>query len=244
LLQNVKHPAAKPSPVCFYLFDLLNLDGWDLTGQPLRERRAALKALFEFAREPLRLSPSLDGRPARLWKRVQRHGLEGIVAKCPDSHYEPGRRSGAWVKVKALNQQEFVIGGYSPPRRGRSFFGAVAVGYYKGKRNLLFASKVGTGFDQSLLQSLFALFQKYRTNKCPFANLPSHRGNGAGQSISLRELKQMTWLKPKLVCQVKFQEWTREGNLRQPVFLGLRADRVAEEVVRESATEAAGPGGL
>jgi bifunctional non-homologous end joining protein LigD len=108
------------------------------------------------------------------------------------------------------------------------------VGFYRG-RKLLFAAKAGTGFDAHSLQALYRMFQRYRTSECPFANLPSTRGEGASQSLSLREMKRATWLKPKLVCQVKFQEWTREGNLRQPVFLGLRDDKAPGNVVREPA---------
>lgn len=232
LLQNLKRKHANRASLQYHIFDLLNVKGRDLTGQPLAQRKAALEVLLEAAEKPLRFCASLTGNFSKVWERIRRLGLEGVIAKRDNSLYEPGRRSGAWVKVKAQNQQEFVIGGYTPPQGSRSFFGAILVGYYAGSK-LLFASGVGTGFNQASLRSLHQLFQKHRTPHCPFANLPAPRGSGAGQSISASEMRRMTWLTPTLVAEIKFLEWTRDGNLRQPVFLGLREDKKPETVVRE-----------
>ena len=127
-----------------------------------------------------------------------------------------------------------MIGGYSNPGGSRTHFGALLVGYHEGNK-LLFAGKVGTGFDQSGLRSLHAKFEKIATAGCPFANLPEKKGSRYSPQMTVSEMKRCHWLKPKLVCQVKFSEWTRDGKLRQPVFLGLREDKDAEEVVREKA---------
>jgi bifunctional non-homologous end joining protein LigD len=154
-----------------------------------------------------------------------------LIAKKKDSNYEIGRRSGAWVKFKWTNEQEFVIGGYSEPQGARSHFGALVVGYYdKGK--LMFAAKVGTGFGQKLLKSLHEKFQKLVRPDCPFVNLPEKAGR-FGRGLTAGEMRRCTWLEPKLVCQIRFAEWTRDHHLRQPAFLGLREDKKASEVVRE-----------
>jgi bifunctional non-homologous end joining protein LigD len=217
----------------YILFDLVQLDGKSLLKVPLAERRAALEKMLAKARDPLRFSGSFHAAPAKIWKEVKRLGLEGVIAKRVGSEYEPGRRSGAWVKVKAQNEQEFVIGGYTPPQGSRKHFGSILVGYYE-KGKLMFASGVGSGFTHRSLEALYKTFQKLRQSECPFANLPWPKPRGG---FSKADMRRATWLEPKLVCQVKFYEWTRDGNLRQPVFLGLREDKKAMEVVREKAPE-------
>jgi bifunctional non-homologous end joining protein LigD len=231
LLQNRKRSGSRTN-LFFIMFDLLHLNGRDVISAPLVERRAMLEKLMGRNSGPLRFSVTLDATASRIWKEVNKLGLEGIIAKRRDSKYEPGRRSGAWVKVKAQNEQEFVIGGYTPPRGSRQYFGSILVGYYDA-RKLLFASRVGTGFNTRSLRSLFNIFQKLRTPDCPFANLPTQRSGKFGQGVTAADMKQCVWLKPQLVCQVRFQEWTHDDNLRQPVFLGLREDKKPTEVVRE-----------
>jgi bifunctional non-homologous end joining protein LigD len=151
-----------------------------------------------------------------------------LIAKRPDSRYEPGRRSGAWVKVKLTQEQELVIGGYTPPEGSRKYFGAVLVGYY-GPAGLLFAGRVGTGFFRKGYGGL----QRIRRETCPFVNLPEKRRGRWGQGITPAVMKRCAWVEPVLVAQVKFTEWTSDGQLRQPVFLGLRTDKQAKDVVRE-----------
>ena len=146
--------------------------------------------------------------------------------------YEAGRRSGAWIKLKVLQEQEMVIGGYTDPEGSRHYFGALLVGYYEGER-LKFAGKVGTGFNAKTLKMLYSRLSKLATDTCPFANLPERKQGRWEQNITPAEMRRCHWVKPELVCQVKFSEWTRDGKLRQPVFLGLREDKAAKEVVRE-----------
>jgi bifunctional non-homologous end joining protein LigD len=232
LLQNLKRSSASRPPVLFYLFDLLNLNGHDLESLPLMKRKAALETLLQDSQDPLRFAASLEADPGKIWKQVKRLGLEGLIAKRRDSEYEPGRRSGAWLKIKAQNEQEFVIGGYTSPQGSRKYFGSVLVGYYKG-RDLLFAGKVGTGFDSKSLRFLYELFQKHKTSVCPFTSLLTKRGGYSSPAIATAEMKRTVWLKPELVCQVKFLEWTHAGILRQPVFLGLREDKKPQQVIRD-----------
>jgi bifunctional non-homologous end joining protein LigD len=224
LLQNRERDASIRSRICYYVFDLLHLDGRNLKDLPLEKRKEMLKKILPTARGKLRFSFNLEGTPQKIWKHVQQLGLEGVVAKWRDSKYEPDIRSGAWLKIKTGAEQEFVIGGYTAPKGSRKFFGAILVGYYENQK-FMFASKVGTGFDHNSLKSLHDVFSRVKADHCPFENCADELGGA--------EMRRCTWLQPKLVCQIKFSEWTDDGKLRQPVFLGLRADKNASEVVRE-----------
>jgi bifunctional non-homologous end joining protein LigD len=164
---------------------------------------------------------------------VKRGGLDGLIAKKSDSVYEPGRRSGAWIKLKCVNQQEFVIGGYTPPQGSRKYFGAIFVGYYREKK-LLFAGKVGTGFTGKLLSMLHRKFGQEERDDCPFVDLPSKQNGKWVQAITPSMMRKMHWVNPVFVCEVKFAEWTRDGKLRAPVFMGLREDKKPSEAVREA----------
>jgi bifunctional non-homologous end joining protein LigD len=230
LLQARELSGERP-PIFFYVFDLIQLDGKDLTGVPLLKRKAMAKMLLARAPDTIRFSASIAAESERILAEMKARGLEGVIAKQKNSKYEIGRRSGAWVKFKWTTQQEFVIGGYSEPRGTRSHFGALVVGYYENKK-LKFAAKVGTGFDQKLLKSLHQKFKKLIRPNCPFVNLPEKAGR-FGRGLTAAEMKRCTWLVPKLVCEIRFAEWTRDGHLRQPAFLGLREDKRPEEVARE-----------
>jgi bifunctional non-homologous end joining protein LigD len=164
---------------------------------------------------------------------VKRRGLEGIIGKQRNSAYEPGRRSGAWIKLKCVSEQEFVIGGYTPPQGARKHFGAILVGYYE-NRKLVFAGKVGTGFSAKLLAALHKKFEKEARDDCPFVDLPSKQNGQWVQDITPSMMRKMHWVNPVLVCEIKFAEWTRDKKLRAPVFLGVREDKSPVEVVRES----------
>ncbi|EEF62070.1 non-homologous end-joining DNA ligase [Pedosphaera parvula] len=231
LLQRYDMGQARPA-IFFYAFDLLRLNGKDLRKETVVERKAELERLLTGDLGIVRYSASLEGEVGKLLKQAQKLGLEGLIGKLKNSVYEAGQRSGSWIKLKLHHEQEMVIGGYTDPEGSRKYFGALLVGYYD-KKELRFAGKVGTGFNHALLESLYATFNKMGQANCPFVNLPEKRRGRSGQGLTASEMKRCHWLKPKLVCQLKFSEWTEDEKLRQPVFLGLRKDKDAREVVRE-----------
>jgi bifunctional non-homologous end joining protein LigD len=223
----------KRPPIFFYAFDLLQLNGRDMRNEPLIARKASLEQLLKSPPDVLRFSASLGGNAAKLLKQAGHLGLEGLIGKKNDSVYEPGRRSGAWIKLKLRHEQEFVIGGYTEPEGSRKHFGALLVGY-QAKRGLHFSGKVGTGFNIATLETLHEQLTKLAAPRCPFENLPEKKAGRYGQGITAAEMKRCHWVKPALVCQVKFAEWTQDGKLRQPAFLGLREDKEAKAVIRET----------
>ncbi len=233
LLQAYDLGSERPN-IFFYVFDLLQLNGRDLRKLPLMERKDQLDKLLGKPPGVIRYSAALGNDAEPLLKQARELELEGLIGKKVDSLYESGSRSGSWVKLKLVQKQELVIGGYTDPAGSRKPFGALLVGFYKGNK-LTYASKVGTGFNSKLLKSLHASFQKIVIEECPFVNLPEKRGSKWGQTITASEMKFCHWVKPVMVSQIKFSEWTRDDHLRHPVFLGLREDKDASEVVRESA---------
>jgi bifunctional non-homologous end joining protein LigD len=222
----------KNIPLVYYAFDLLRLGGTDVHDRTLLERRKLLARLLKGAPDNIRFSEELRGAKEELLKIAHQFELEGLIAKRLDSRYEPGRRSGAWVKVKITQQQEFVIGGYTPPEGSRKYLGSLLVGYYASE-GLRFAGRVGTGFSEKALAALYEGMQKIKLTTCPFVNLPEKRQGHWGQGITPTVMKRCHWVQPVLVAQVKFTEWTSDDQLRQPVFLGLRTDKQAKDVVRE-----------
>jgi bifunctional non-homologous end joining protein LigD len=221
------------APIYYYVFDLLQAAGKSFLGLPVERRKEFLAMLCQDAGGSIRLSGEIGGDPDALLREVKRLGLEGVIGKHLGSVYETGRRSGAWIKLKCVNEQEFVIGGFTPPQGARKHFGALLVGYYE-KDRLFFAGKVGTGFNTKLLASLHKQFKAEARDDCPFADLPSKQGGQWVQGITPGMMRQIEWVNPVFVCQVKFAEWTRDGKLRQPVFVGLREDKKAKDVVREA----------
>jgi bifunctional non-homologous end joining protein LigD len=198
----------------YAVFDLLQHDGRSLMSRPLSERRAALERLIGRRTAPLFVSRRLmrDGKAA--YGEAKRFGWEGIIAKDERSPYRPGVRSPFWRKVKVRKESEFVIAGYTPPKGGRLYLGALLVGLYDGPK-LRYVGKVGTGFTQDTLATLSARLQKLRTEKSPFDPPPP--------------IRDAIWVRPKLVAQVAYAEWTADGKLRQPAFLGLRTDKDPHE---------------
>jgi DNA ligase D-like protein (predicted ligase) len=204
-------------PVVYCVFDLLELDGDDLRGLPLLERRARLTRTVR-PRAGLRLSEAWRGDTRRRFVEACRSGWEGLIAKRADAPYSAGR-SREWLKLKCAWEQELVIGGYTDPGGTRTDFGALLVGYYE-QDALRYAGKVGTGYSAATLRELGARLRALETPESPFVDArPVPRGTH--------------WTRPELVAQIGFAEWTRDGRLRQPRFLGLRDDKHAREVVRE-----------
>lgn len=207
-------PLLETNPAQIVLFDLLYLDGYDLRGVPLETRKSLLEKTVNWS-DQVRLSQHFDVDPANMIDAVRKMDMEGVIAKDRHSVYE-GKRSKRWVKVKVQNQQEFVIGGFT--KGEREYFGALALGVWEGNK-LRHAGQVGTGFDTAKMKAIAAKMSPLVTEECPFT--PRPKGNG------------FTWVKPELVCEVRFQQWTADDMLRAPVFLGLRDDKAAREVTRE-----------
>jgi bifunctional non-homologous end joining protein LigD len=215
----------------FYAFDLLAFRGSDLTREPLRRRRDLLITALAGITHPVYLSADLHGTPAQLIAAARRHNLEGIIAKRLDSRYEPGKRSGAWVKVKINLDQELVIGGYIPaPKR---HFDALLAGYYQGSK-LIFAGKIRNGFKApGSKERVFKRFKGQGADRCPFDNLPEPTNARRGMALTAEAMQLCCWLKPVLVAQIGIREWTPDGHLRHSTFIALREDKGPREVVRE-----------
>lgn len=225
LLQNYGSSLA---PILFYVFDVMVLAGKDVRGETLAERRKLLGKLK--LKDPARESALLDANLSEIVASVKAQNLEGVVGKRWDSRYEPGRRSGAWQKMRINQGQEFVIGGYTV---GGRTFDALVFGYYEGK-DLLFASKTRNGFTPPLREALMRKFTGLEQVDCPFANLPEKREGRWGQGITAAKMKDCRWLEPVLVAQFEFVEWTPDNHLRHSKFVGLRSDKRPRDVVREA----------
>jgi len=220
----------RPEALHFYAFDLIAYKGKDLRKLPLVDRRMVLEeSALTRMHEPVRLSSVFPTSASRLIAAARKSGLEGVVAKRGDSRYESGERSGAWVKYKTNEGQELVIGGYKPASNG---FEYLLVGYYDG-RDLIFIAKIRNGFTPAIRRDVARRFAGLRTSQCPFANLPEPASARRGEAITAEVMKTLQWLKPKLVAQVEFTEWTKGNHLRHSRFIELRDDKDASEVVKE-----------
>ncbi|MQA88082.1 MAG: ATP-dependent DNA ligase [Streptosporangiales bacterium] len=203
--------------VYLYVFDVLHACGHDVRKVPLRERKAVLRELLSF-RDPLRYTTHRNTDGEDYWEKACRSGWEGVIAKHAEAPYRVGRSRG-WLKFKCENAQEFVIGGYTDPRGGRAGLGALLLGFYSGD-DLVYAGKVGTGFDEQMLQMLRDELEGLKRGRPAF-----DRGALPRSGVH--------WVEPRLVGQVAFTEWTQDGQLRHPRFQGLRRDKKASEVVKE-----------
>ena len=219
-------------PVVYYVFDLLYAAGYDLRGTPLHLRRGLLEQLL-VPMERIVLVEPIEGDGEEAFEAVKQVGLEGLIAKQADSTYETGKRSGRWRKIKATLEQEFVVGGFTQGEGGRSdTFGSLLLGYYlDGRDRLTYVGNVGTGFDDRMLRRLREHLDTIRTEEQPF-EAPLTRGRMA---FGRPREGPITWVRPDLVAQVRFAQWTDEGHLRAPSFLGMREDKPPSEVRRESA---------
>jgi bifunctional non-homologous end joining protein LigD len=206
----------RPTRVFLYVFDLLYLAGHDTTALPLRARKRLLRRLLRLE-DPIRMATHRNREGEAFYRYACVHGWEGLIAKRVDAPYTHGR-SRDWLKFKCAFEQELVIGGFTAPRGSRTDLGALLLGHYDDGR-LRYAGKVGTGFTQATLRDLAARLAPLHRDRSPFDD-------------EVRE-RDATWVEPELVAQVGFSEWTRDGRLRHPRFLGLREDKAAREVVRE-----------
>jgi bifunctional non-homologous end joining protein LigD len=211
----------------YYVFDVLHFEGRELLKVPLEERRAHLAAIVDGTPVVLRSDP-LPGSARQIEQAVRGLELEGVVAKKRQSLYEPGRRTNAWIKVKFNRRQEFVIGGYKPTATN---FESLVVGYYEG-RKLRFAGRVRAGLTPSIRAELFRRIAGDRLEKCPFVDLPNSRKGHWGEGVTEEDMAKLRWVKPRLVIEVSFVEWTRDGALRHSEFVALRDDKRASDVGR------------
>ena len=228
VLQNY---GSSRSDIGFYIFDLMVLAGGDVMKEPLEVRRGLLEnRVLPKLYDPIRYSVELKAGLPDLIASVKSQGLEGLVAKQRGGVYEPGLRSGSWQKMRINQGQEFVIGGYTPSDRS---FDALIIGYYENNR-LLYAGRTRNGFTPMLRLELMKRLRPLEDIQCPFANLPERKSGRWGQGLTAAKMADCHWLKPKLVGQFEFVEWTADLHLRHTRFIALRDDKKAKDVKRET----------
>jgi bifunctional non-homologous end joining protein LigD len=215
LIQNHQSKAGK---IIYYVFDILYYNGYDMTSLPLSERKTILKKILPDLPD-VRYNDHIEGKGKQFFMRAKKEGLEGIIAKRADSLYQPGTRGRDWLKLKTEKRQETVICGFTEPRGGRKHMGALVLGVYK-HDELVYIGHTGGGFNEKKLTDVYRKLKQLSTDKCPFTKEPKTN-------------TPVTWVKPQMVCEVKFQEWTSDGMMRIPVFIDLRIDKDPTEVKRE-----------
>jgi DNA ligase D-like protein (predicted ligase) len=230
LLQKFR---AESSRIQYYIFDLLCWKDRNLTGVSLVERRALLKSVVVIRDKRIRITDYFETAPKDLLSAVREQGLEGIIGKRKDSAYQPGKRSGAWIKYRVNRGQEFVIGGYFPGPHGLD---SLIVGYYDGGK-LMYAARTRNGFVPASRRQVFSKLKHLVTAGCPFVNLPETRRPRFGEELNAEKMKKAVWLRPEAVAQIEFLEWTGGDRLRHSKFVGLREDKNPRSVVKEQAGE-------
>lgn len=226
LLQNYRRESDR---IRYFVFDLLCFRGRDTMQLPLSERRQLLRGI-RFGSPKIQLTEYQETTPATMIEAVKGLGLEGVVGKRKDSPYQPGRRTGLWVKYKINQSQEFVIGGYFPGLHG---FDSIIIGYYKGK-DLMYAARTRNGFVPASRRQVFSKLKPLIIEKCPFVNLPESHESRFGEPLDAEKMKKAVWVGPELVAQIEFLEWTEAERLRHSKFVGLREDKWAQDVVKEN----------
>jgi len=222
LLQNTIK-GDRTRPLVYYIFDVLYFDQYDLRTLPLLQRKSILKQILPDKHPILRYNDHVQGSGKAVFKKACQLGLEGIVSKDANSTYQ-SKRTRDWIKIKCVQRQEFVVGGFTEPQRSRQYFGSLLLGTYNKNHELIYHGHVGTGFTADSLKSLHRLLIKNQSPKNPFHS-------------RLTGIKRVTWVKPVLVVEVAFTEWTTDGILRHPSFKGVRADKPAKQIVREREIE-------
>ena len=226
-LQNFGSAGA---PLHFFIFDLLILEGRDVMSECLTKRRELIeKCVLPKLADPIRYSPILEGSLRDLISAVKAQGLEGLVAKRVDNKYEPGLRTGAWQKMRVNKGQKLVIAGYTPSPKN---FDALVIGYYDGP-NLIYAARTRNGFTPASRVELFKKLKPLEIKECPFTNLPEKKAGRWGAGLTAAKMTECRWLKPVLVGQFEFVDFTPEGHLRHSKFISLRDDKKPKDVMRE-----------
>jgi DNA ligase D-like protein (predicted ligase) len=227
LLQNFQ---AEASRIHYYIFDLLVCKDRDLTRLPLVERRALLKSLVVIRDKRIRISDYVEAGATELLAAVREQHLEGIVGKRKDSLYEPGKRSGAWIKYRVNRGQELVIGGYTPGPHGLD---AIIVGYYRDDE-LIYVARTRNGFVPASRRRVFEKLRPLVATECPFVNLPETRKARWGEALTAEKMKKCVWVHPEAVAQIEFLEWTEADGLLHSKFVALRDDKNPRKVVKEA----------
>jgi DNA ligase D-like protein (predicted ligase) len=225
LLQNYRSEAGR---IRYFVFDVLCYQNRDTTGLPLVERRQLLRSLM-FRSPRIQSVDYFETSAANIVAAAKEQRLEGVIAKRRDSLYQPGRRTGSWVKYRISVGQEFVVGGYFPGPHG---FDSIIVGYYEGK-NLMYVARTRNGFVPASRRQVFSQLKHLVTSTCPFVNLPETKKSRFGEELNAEKMKKAVWLKPEIVAQLEFLEWTEGDRLRHSKFVGLREDKDARRVIKE-----------
>jgi bifunctional non-homologous end joining protein LigD len=226
---RLQHYGAEQSRIQYFVFDLLISNGRDLTNLPLTERWKLLKSIK--LRSPrIRVSEQFDISGDQMLAAVREQGLEGVVAKRKDSLYEPGKRTGSWVKMRINKAQEFVIGGFMPGPHGLD---SIIIGYYRGK-DFVYVARVRNGFVPATRRMVYEKLKPLVTDKCPFVNLPETGRGRWGEILDTEKMKKCVWVRPKLVAVIEFLEWTEADRLRHSKFVALRDDKNPREVIKEA----------
>ena len=225
----LQHFRAESSRIQYYIFDLLCWKDRDLTRLPLIERRELLKSVVALHHKRIKISDYVEAAPEDLLSAVRAQELEGIIGKRKDSLYQPGKRSGAWIKYRVNRGQEFVIGGYFPGPHG---FDSLIVGYYE-RDKFLYVARTRNGFVPASRRQVFSKVKHLVTPTCPFVNLPETRRSRFGEELNAEKMKKAVWLRPEAIAQIEFLEWTEGDRLRHSKFVGLRDDKNPRDVVKE-----------
>jgi bifunctional non-homologous end joining protein LigD len=226
---GLQHFQATASRIRYFIFDLLVLEGRDLTSLPLAERRKVL-ATVKLRSQWIRISEQFNISAADMLAAVRQQQLEGVVAKRKDSRYEPGKRSGSWAKMRINRGQEFVIGGFTPGLHGLD---SIIVGYYRGK-DLIYVARTRNGFVPATRRRVYEKLKPLVIDECPFVNLPETGRARWGEILDVEKMEKCVWVRPNLVAVVEFLEWTEGDRLRHSKFVGLREDKDPRTVVKES----------
>jgi bifunctional non-homologous end joining protein LigD len=228
LLQNFRSEASR---IHYFIFDLLICNDRDLTKLPLVERRRLLKSL-KLASGRIRIAEQFEASANDMLAAVRLQQLEGVIGKRKDSLYEPGKRTGAWIKYRVNRGQEFVIGGYIPGPHG---FDSLIVGYYRGK-DFVYVARVRNGFVPASRRQVFEKIRSLVSPTMPFVNLPDTHKSRWGDELTAEKMKECVWLRPEAVARIEFLEWTEADRLRHSKFVGLREYKNARNVVKEQSS--------
>jgi DNA ligase D-like protein (predicted ligase) len=225
----LQHSKSQARRICYFVFDILICQNRDLTQLPLVERREILGSVLKFKSPRIRIAQYFETTAQTMLESTAEQGLEGVVAKRKDSRYEAGKRSGAWAKYRLNRGQELVIGGYLPGSQGVD---SIIVGYYKGS-DLIYVASVRAGFVPETRRRVFAKLHPLAVPTCPFVNLPETEKGRWGTGLTAEDMKKCVWVRPELVAQIEYLEWTDGDHLRHSKFSGLREDKSARSVVKE-----------